>query len=55
MNAKDISKNVEIPIGEFSNESRPTEIILGNEGRTQRSGNMLQVEVPARNGLVVKL
>ena len=55
MNANDAPKNVEIPIGAFSNWGRPAEIIFGNEGRAQRSGDMLQVEAPARSGLVIKL
>ena len=54
LNSGDASKNIEIPVEAINNEPRPA-VNLFEGGRVQRNGGMLQLEIPPRTGMVVKL
>ena len=54
MNTNDIAKNIEFSI-ETLNDNTPAEIVLGKEGKVQRSGEILQLGIPPRGGMVIRL
>lgn len=55
INTNQAAKNIEIPINPPDSESGPAEIIFGNDGKAQRSGEKLYLAVPPRSGLIIKL
>lgn len=55
MNVSEKSKNIEITIDVLGIQNKPADILFGENGKCQRSGDMLHLELPPRSGIVVKL
>ncbi len=55
INVSEKSKNIEIFIDTLGTENMPAEIIFGENGKAQRSGGALYIELAPRSGMVIKL
>jgi len=55
MNVSDKFKNIDISIDTLGIQYRPSEILFGENGKAQRSGNAVFIELAPRSGMVIKL